>query len=76
MIESGRGNRSQNKGWELRFRMFGWGHAGRGSNQPKEHLVLHVRAVVAPSTHGVPEDGEVCPDAPAVEHQRPGEACH
>ena len=56
--------------------MFGWGHAGKGSNQPQVHLVFHVRAVVAPSTHGVPEDGEVRPDAPAVEHQRPGEACH
>ena len=56
--------------------MFGWGHAGKGSNQPKKDLVLHVRAVVPPSTHGVPEDGEVRPDAPAVEHQRPGEACH
>ena len=54
----------------------GWGHAGKGSNQPQEHLVFHVRAVVAPSTHGVPEDGEVRPDAPAVEHQRPGEASH
>ena len=48
----------------------------RGGNHPQEHLVFHVRAVVAPSTHGVPEDGEVRPDAPAVEHQRPGEACH
>ena len=50
--------------------------AGKGSNHPQEHLVFHVRAVVPPSTHGVPEDGEVRPDAPAVEHQRPGEACH
>ena len=76
MIERGPGNRSHNKDWKLRFKISGWGHAGKGSNQPQEHLVLHVRAVVAPSTHGVPEDGEVCPDAPAVEHQRPGEACH
>ena len=76
MSENGHGKKTPKKGWKLRFRMFGWGHAGKGSNQPQVHLVFHVRAVVAPSTHGVPEDGEVRPDAPAVEHQRPGEASH